>query len=104
MASAKLRMMPSLRPAEAGGIESSCSIGWGLVRVEHLGSTVKVLRSVLVRDLERILLNLHMGSCQNYGPFLGTLNIRCRIIVRTLILTTTHMSPMNPRLHPKTLP
>ena len=24
-----------------------------------------------------------MGSCQNYAPFLGTLNIRCRIIIRT---------------------
>ena len=24
-----------------------------------------------------------MGSCQNYGPFLGTLNNRCRIIVGT---------------------
>ena len=22
----------------------------------------------------------HMGSCQNYGPFLGTLNNRCHII------------------------
>ena len=36
-----------------------------------------------------------MGSCQNYGPFLGTLNIRCRIRLRTqkgtLILTTTQM-------------
>ena len=36
-----------------------------------------------------------MGGCQNYGPFLGTLNIRCRIIVGiqegTRILTTTHM-------------
>ena len=21
------------------------------------------------------------GGCQNYGPFLGTLNIRCRIII-----------------------
>ena len=35
-----------------------------------------------------------MGSCQNYGPFLGTLNNRCRIILRTqkgtIILTTTH--------------
>ena len=34
----------------------------------------------------------HMGSCPNYGPFLGTLNIRCRIIIRTqkrtIILTT----------------
>ena len=34
------------------------------------------------------------GGCQNYGPFLGTLNIRCRIIIGTqkgtIILTTTH--------------
>ena len=22
-----------------------------------------------------------MGGCQNYGPFLGTLNIRCRILI-----------------------
>ena len=22
-----------------------------------------------------------MGGCQNYGPFLGTLHIRCRIII-----------------------
>ena len=36
-----------------------------------------------------------MGGCQNYGPFLGTLNIRGRIIIGThkgaIILTTTHM-------------
>ena len=36
-----------------------------------------------------------MGGCQNYGPFLGTLNIRCRIIIgiekRTIILTATHI-------------
>ena len=36
----------------------------------------------------------YKGSCQNYGPFLGTLNNRCRIITgtqkRTIILTTTH--------------
>ena len=36
-----------------------------------------------------------MGGCQNYGPFLGTLNISCRIIVGirngTTILTTTHI-------------
>ena len=33
-----------------------------------------------------------MGGCQNYGPFWGTLNIRCRIIIGiqkgTIILTT----------------
>ena len=38
---------------------------------------------------------LHVGGCQNYGPFLGTLNNRCRIILgtqkRTIILTTTHV-------------
>ena len=37
----------------------------------------------------------HMGGCQNHGPFLGTLNIRCRFIIGTqkgtIILTTTHM-------------
>ena len=36
-----------------------------------------------------------MGGCRNYGPFLGTLNIRCRIIIGiqkgTIILTTTHI-------------
>ena len=36
-----------------------------------------------------------MGGCQNCGPFLGTLNIRCRIITgiqkRTITLTATHM-------------
>ena len=35
-----------------------------------------------------------MGGCQNSCPFLGTLNIRCRIIIGTqkgtIILTTTH--------------
>ena len=37
----------------------------------------------------------YMGGCQNYGPFLGTLNIRGRIIIGTqkgtIILTTSHM-------------
>ena len=36
-----------------------------------------------------------MGGRQNWGPFLGTLNNRCRIIIGaqkgTIILTTTHM-------------
>ena len=38
----------------------------------------------------------YMGGCQNYGPFLGTLNIRCRMKIGTqkgtIMLTTTHMS------------
>ena len=37
----------------------------------------------------------HMGGCQNYGPFLDTRNIRCRIIIGiqkgTIILTITHI-------------
>ena len=36
-----------------------------------------------------------MGGCRDYGPFLGTLNIRCRIIIGiqkgTVILTTAQM-------------
>ena len=36
----------------------------------------------------------YMGGCQNYGPLLGTLNIRGRIIIwiqkGTIILTTIH--------------
>ena len=46
------------------------------------------------------LICIYMGGCQNYGPFLGTLNIRCRIIIGTqkgtTILTTTHIS-LKPR-------
>ena len=37
----------------------------------------------------------YMGGCQNHGPFLGTLNMRCRIIIGiqkgTILFTTTHM-------------
>ena len=37
----------------------------------------------------------YIDGCQNYGPFLGTLNIRCRILIGnpkgTIILTTTHI-------------
>ena len=39
--------------------------------------------------------NLKMGGCQNYGPFWGTLNIRCHTITRiqkgTITLTTSHI-------------
>ena len=37
----------------------------------------------------------YMDDCQNYGPFWGTLNIRCRIMIGiqkgTIILITTNM-------------
>ena len=44
-----------------------------------------------------------MGSCQNYGPYWGTLENRCRIIIRTpkgtIILTTTHIDVQRVCLH-----
>ena len=42
----------------------------------------------------------NMGGCQNYGPFLGTLNNRCRILIGTqkgtIILTTTQKLHLRP--------
>ena len=42
-----------------------------------------------------IYIYIYMGGCQNYGPVLGTHNIRGRIILGTqkgtIILTTTHI-------------
>ena len=40
----------------------------------------------------------HMGGCQNYSPFLGTLNTRCRKGSKkgTIILTTTHIPLYEP--------
>ena len=40
-------------------------------------------RCTLTYRLQGLCTGLHMGSCQNYGPFLGTLNNRCRTILRT---------------------
>ena len=41
----------------------------------------------------------HLGACQNYGPFLVTLNFRCRNIrgiqKGTIILTTTLLSAVD---------
>ena len=50
-----------------------------------------------------------MGGCQNYGPFLGTLHIRCRIIIGiqkgTLTLTTSFQGQWDCKHHGKlTLP
>ena len=50
-------------------------------------------------DASGLSVRMHMGGCRNYDPFLGTLNIRCRIIIgiqkRTIILTTTHIQNLN---------
>ena len=52
--------------------------------------------------------NSYMVGCQNYGPFLGVLNIRCRTIIGIqkgiILLTTTDIirgnphSPCNPHI------
>ena len=62
---------------------------------------MNLLRLLMLQGLEGTVISInllpksHMGGCQNYGPFLGTLNIRCRIIIGiqkwTIILTTTHI-------------
>ena len=49
----------------------------------------------LLELVRNVWWNRYMGGDQNYGPFRGPLNTRCRIILRTqkrtIILTTTHM-------------
>ena len=46
----------------------------------------------------RKFLRYQLRGYQDYGPFLGTLNIRCRIMIGiqkgTIILTTTHLSSL----------
>ena len=47
-----------------------------------------------------------MGGCQNCGPLLGPLNIKCRIIIGTqkgtIILTTTHIYIVPSRIETET--
>ena len=50
-------------------------------------STVPTIHPVVLFATVNIHIYLYeytyMGSCQNYGPFLGTLNNRCHIIIGT---------------------
>ena len=50
----------------------------------------------IASTLSQTNMEAHMGGCQNYGPFLSTLNIRGRIVIGTqkgtIILATTHVS------------
>ena len=48
----------------------------------HLGQ-VRVKPSFRYDACWRGHVSVDMGGCQNYGPFLGTLNIRGRIIIGT---------------------
>ena len=60
-----------------------------MLNVEEIGTRL------IVQQLLARFMYIYMGSCQNDGPFLGTLNIRSRIIIGiqkgTIILTTTHI-------------
>ena len=53
-----------------------------------------VIWGIMEEKMETTMMG-YVGGCQNYGPFLGTLSIKCRIIIGiqkgTIILTTTHM-------------
>ena len=67
----------------------------GRFRVEgkrwHFGTLGNFLSFSFIVPVE---VPIHKGGCQTYGPFLGTLNNRCRMIIGTpkgtIILTTTH--------------
>ena len=66
----------------------------------HDHSAIDKLRTSLKHTVTDVYvcgyIYMYMGGCQNYGPFLGTLNIRGRIIIGTqkgaIILTTTQVS------------
>ena len=50
---------------------------------------------VLSKLLKGGYIGEYLGGCQNYGPFLVTLNTRCSIVIGTqkgtIILSTTHI-------------
>ena len=56
---------------------------------------IGVIWGIMEKKMETTIMG-SMGGCHNHGPFLGTLNIRCRIIIRiqkgTISLTTTHVA------------
>ena len=68
-------------------------LGMGSCR-SHVSPMLEALEHQHKCCLTRMV-QVGMGGCQNYGPFLGTLNIMCRIIIGiqkgTIILTTTRI-------------
>ena len=67
-------------------------IQFGLVPTDSSGKKRRLRTLVKAQCGNRCV---YVGGCQNYGPCLGTLDIRCRIILGTqkgtIILTTTHI-------------
>ena len=58
------------------------------------GSGSRIMLPLTMENYMENQMETDMAGCQNVGPFLGTLNIRCSIILRTpkgtMILTTIH--------------
>ena len=69
-----------------GGMDETCQ--------EKLRRAFTLLQNLTAGP--RLESSSHMGACQKSGPFLGPLNTRCRIMLRTkkgtIILTTIHIS------------
>ena len=76
------------------GILEPIDIRAGL-RLRNPQTDAPCMKNIHVCMYTDIYMHIYLGGCQNYGPFLGTLNIRCRTIIGTqkgtIILTTTHI-------------
>ena len=63
--------------------------------VQFLAHTLTYSSNPMSKTMSSRRTKENMDGCQNYGPFLGTLNNRCCIIIGTpkgtIILTTTHI-------------
>ena len=61
-------------------------------------STVRESARAVVQFSQLLRLAGSLAGCQNHGPFLGTLHIRCRTILGSqkeiVTLTTTHIVPI----------
>ena len=74
-----------------GGCQNYGPFFWGTLNIRIIGAILG-----FYGDNGKENGNYYIGDIYPIGPFLGTLNIRCRIIIGipngTIILTTTHMS------------
>ena len=50
-------------------------------KTSSIKNTSSYLETFQYIGRERCQVSRELGGCQNYGPFLGTLNIGCRIII-----------------------
>ena len=82
-------LMPCLRASRAWDGSGSRSMEVKAVSGHYSATYLRP------RGLNVVPLGWYMGGCQNYGPLLGPLKTRCRIILSTqkgtILLTTTHI-------------